>query len=90
MPESGFKSTADARAEVEETNRQLLLKLANMGVALDGATILSIRLDTLLDMTLNDDERNQFELDFNLKFAEVLQQISREVTFSTGGLVLPK
>lgn len=90
MPESGFKSTADARAEVEETNRQLLLKLANMGVALDGATILSIRLDALLDMTLNDDERNQFELDFNLKFAQVLQQISREVTFSTGGLVLPK
>lgn len=75
---------------LEQTNSQLIQRLAGMGVGVDGASIVATRLDLLIDRLIPANERVHFEVDFHLKFSEMLQQITREVTFNTSGLVLPK
>lgn len=75
---------------LEQTNTQLIQKLASMGVGIDGASILALKLDLLVERLVPEDQRVRFEIDFHLKFSEMLQQITREVTFNTRGLVIPK
>lgn len=77
--------------ELEHTNTQLLQRLAASGARLDVGAIVAIRLDLMLDRILDENQRTHFEVDFNLKLSDVLQEIARQVTFQTSsGLVIPK
>jgi hypothetical protein len=81
---------ADSLRELETANQKLVQKLGAMGIGLDGTSIMAMRMDVLLNLLMKQDERIEFELQFQLQLSDALQQAVRDATFSTGGLVVPK
>lgn len=84
------QSKADSLRELETANQKLVQKLGAMGIGLDGTSIMAMRMDVLLNLLMKQDERIEFELQFQLQLSDALQQAVRDNTFGTGGLVVPK
>lgn len=89
------KTTAESLAEAEATNQRLAAEMGRMGYGLDSAAVIAARLDALLEGLLSPDQMVHFELKFQLKMQQVLEDMVRQITLQkltggNGGLVIPQ
>ncbi len=86
-----FPNNDTTLADLEVANQKLAQKLHSMGYGIDAASLIGMRLDLLVNMLCDDKQREQFEIQFQLKVQEILEQMVRQATFNVPtGLVMPK
>lgn len=87
-----FPNNDTTLADLEVANQKLAQKLHSMGYGIDAASLIGMRLDLLVEMLTDGKQRAEFELQFQLKVQEMLEQMVRHVTFNVApsGLVVPK
>ena len=79
-----------------EANKRSYMDLIRMGAELDPASMMMIRVDTLLELILSEEQRELFELAFETKLTEVIANAKTDMSKETltkpmkrPGLILP-
>lgn len=77
---------------LRKRNIQKLQAIAQYGANIDPTNVIGIRLDTFLDLFLNDVQRIQFEFAFETRMAEALTKVLAEVRANSlkGNLAVPQ
>ena len=65
--------------KLRQRNIQKLQAIGQYGASVDPTNVIGIRLDTFLDLFLNDEQRIQFEFAFETRMSESLDKVLAQV-----------
>jgi hypothetical protein len=88
-----IKKKLDAK---RQSNKRAYLDLIRMGADLDLTALVMMRLDTLLELIITEEQREMYELLFEQRLSRVIEQAKTDLTKETitqpikrSGLIIP-